>query len=444
MSRLPNRREFLRRTASAGLVLAGAHAVPARAAGAPSPNDKLNLAFVGVGNKGWHNVEQLKDQNVVALCDVDAKFLGAAAEYFPRAARHRDYRKMLDAEQKHIDAVVVSTADHTHAGPTALALSLGKHVYCEKPLTHTVAEARAVARLAAKHKLATQMGTQIHAEQNYRRVVELVRSGAVGTVREVHAWCNKGWEGGRFKVSEQPAPAHLDWDLWLGPAKQRPYCGGVHPKNWRRFWEFGAGTLGDMGCHVMDLAFWALDLRHPTTVAAEGPEVHPDGAPAWVKVRYEFPAKGERPAVTLRWSDGGEHHDLVKGTKDYKGKPLASWGLGVLFVGDKGMLAANYGDRQLLPKEKFDGFPAPLATIPDSVGHWKEWVQACKTGAPTTCNFDYAGALAETVLLGVVAFRTGKELKWDAKALKATNAPAADAFLTKEYRKGWEVAGLVG
>jgi hypothetical protein len=197
-----------------------------------------------------------------------------------------------------------------------------------------------------------------------------------------------------------------------------------------------------MACHVMDLPFWALKLRHPTSVEAKGPAVHPDGAPSWVLADYEFPARGDLPAVKFHWSDGGKHHDLVKNTKDHQGQSLGAWGLGVLFVGEKGLLAADYGQYQLLPKKEFEGFKPPKPSIPDSVGHWKEWVQACKTGKPTTCNFDYAGALTETVLLGVVAYRAGEKLQWDAKKLAVSNTKKADEFLRKEYRKGWEVAGL--
>jgi predicted dehydrogenase len=321
-----------------------------------------------------------------------------------------------------------------------VALDLGKHVYCEKPLAHTVQEARVLAELAAKKKLATQMGTQIHAGGNYRRVVEIVQSGAIGPVREVYNWCNKGWSDGRFVASDQPAPANLDWDLWLGPARERPYSPKIHPADWRRFWEYGSGTFGDMACHVMDLPFWALNLRHPTAVAAEGPERHPDGCPSWCKATYEFPARGELPAVKFHWSDGGVHHELVKNTHDYNDKPLASWGLGVLFVGDRGMLAADYGHYNLLPKSQFDGFQAPAKTIPDSIGHWNEWVQACKTGSSTTCNFDYSGALTETVLLGIVAYRAGTRIEWDAARLKAGGD--AEQYVTKQYRKGFEVVGI--
>ena len=290
-------------------------------------------------------------------------------------------------------------------------------------------------------KVATQMGTQVHAGDNYRRVVEVIQSGAIGPVREVFNWCNKGWSDGRF-VTPKPAPAHLNWDVWLGPAKQREFCDGIHPANWRRFWEYGSGTFGDMACHVMDLPFWALNLRYPTSAACEGPELHPDGAPAWTKCDFDFPARGDLPAVKFHWSDGGAHHDLVKNTKDPSGQSLSAWGLGVLFVGDKGMLAADYGRYVLLPQDKFADFKAPEKSIPASIGHWREWVQACKTGSPTTCNFDYSGALTETVLLGIVAFRAGEKLDWDSAALKARNSSKADAFVTKDYRTGFEVAGL--
>ncbi len=406
-----------------------------------SPNEKLNLAIIGVAGKGGHNLDQLTQENIVALCDVDRGNLGRQAERFPNAAKFEDYRQLFDKMSNKIDAVVVSTADHTHAPPTSIAISLGKHVYCEKPLTHTVQEARVMAELAKKHKVATQMGTQVHAEGNYRRVVEVIQSGAIGPVREVFTWCNKDWSNGRFGET-LPVPTSLNWDVWLGPAKERDYCKGIHPGDWRRFWEYGSGTFGDMAAHIMDLPFWALGLRHPTSVVCEGPEVHPDGTPKWTKCDYEFPARGDQPAVKFHWSDGGAHHDLVKSTKDYSGKSLSEWGIGVLFVGDKGMLAADYGRLVLLPQDKFTDFKAPPKTIADSIGHWREWTQACKTGSPTTCNFDYSGALTETILLGIVAFRSGEKIEWDAAALKAKNSSKAGAYVTKSYRKGFEVVGI--
>jgi predicted dehydrogenase len=454
MTHRPNRRDFLR-TAST-LAAAGAVGVWGQSprAFSRSPNEKLNLAFVGVSNKGGHNIGELASQNVYALCDVDSNFLGQAGDKYKDAKKYDDFRKMLDAEEKNLDGVVVSTPDHTHAPATSRALVMGKPVYCEKPLTHTVHEARVIAELAKKQKVATQMGTQIHAGDNYRRVVELVQSGAVGRVNEVFCWCNKGWSNGRIGP-ERPVPKNLDWDLWLGPAKERPYFearppqmkGGyaiesVHPFFWRRFWEYGSGTFGDMACHVMDLPFWALKLRYPKTVQAQGPEVHPDGAPAYCLCDYEFPREGEEEPLKLHWSDGGRHHGLVAKTNDHDGQPLSKWGLGTLFVGDKGMLVADYGRHQLLPKDKFTGFQPPAQSIPRSEGHWNEWVKAIKTGSPTTCNFDYSGALTEAVLLGVVAFRTGKRLEWDAAKLAATNCSEAERFIRKEYRKGFELAKL--
>lgn len=439
MPRNLTRRRFL--GTSAAVIGAGYFVSHSAAEESKSPSERLNIAAVGVANKGGHNLGELASQNIVALCDVDENYLNQAAEKYKGARLYRDYRKMLEAEAKHCDAVVVSTADHTHTPAASVALDLGKHVYCEKPLSHTVAEARALAKLAAKKNVATQMGTQIHATDNYRRVVELVQGGAIGNVSAVYNWCNKGWSDGRFEATGTPAPKHLDWDLWLGPAKERPYSTNIHPGNWRRFWEYGSGTFGDMACHVMDLPFWALNLRHPTSVACEGPELHPDGAPAWVKCAYEFPGKDGKPLM-FHWSDGGAHEQIVKDIRDHEGQPLSTWGLGILFVGDKGMLAADYGRRQLLPQDKFTDFKAPEPSIPNSIGHWHEWVQACKTGSATTCNFDYSGALTETVLLGIVAFRTGQKITWDAEQLKATNAAKADEFVTKEYRKGFEVVGL--
>jgi predicted dehydrogenase len=437
-----NRRQFLSATAATAVLAGGYWVCPIPGKRQLAPLEKLNLAIVGTGNKGWHNVEQLRAHNIVALCDVDQNFLNKAAQEFPRAKTFRDYRKMIDSAANDFDAVVVSTSDHTHAPATSVALDVGKHVYCEKPLTHTVAEARAIAKLAEKNKLATQMGIQIHAGDNYRRVVEIVQSGSLGTITDVYCWCNKGWSDGRFSQTSPPVPAHLDWDLWLGPATKRPYADNVHPANWRRFWEYGSGTFGDMACHVVDLPFWALGLTQPTYVKCVGPELHPDGAPAWTKATYQFPVKDSNRKLNLYWSDGGQHFDVVKQTNDHSGQPLANWGLGILFVGEKGSLVADYGRYQFLPKEKADSFAIAEQTIESSIGHWDEWVKGCQTGSPTTCSFDYSGNLTETVLLGIVAYRTGKELQWNASQLKATNCPDAEQFVTKEYRAGFEVVGL--
>lgn len=441
MSRRIDRRRFLGSSLQISGGLAAAIYLGDSVRASTSPNEKLNIAAIGVANKGRHNIDQLLEHNIVALCDVDENYLNEAAKVFPQATKYRDYRKLLDKEANQIDAVVVSTADHTHAPATSAALHLGKHAYCEKPLTHTVTEARAISKLASQQKVATQMGIQIHAEDNYRRVVELVRGGAIGEIEAVYNWCNKGWSDGRFNPNSGPAPAYLDWDLWLGPAAERLYSDNLHPANWRRFWDFGSGTFGDMACHVMDLPFWALELKSPARVSCEGPPVHPVGAAAWCRATYEFP-RDNKPALKFYWADGGEHFDFVKQTKDAEGKPLSDWGLGILFVGKDGMLAADYGRRQLLPTDKFMDFKAPEPTIAASVGHWKEWTDACKSGSSTSCNFTYAGLLTETVLLGIVAFRSGSDVEWHADQLVAHNNPAAQKFISKEYRKGFEVVGL--
>jgi len=299
------------------------------------------------------------------------------------------------------------------------ALESGKHVYCEKPLTHSVFEARRVAETATKAKLATQMGTQIHAGNNYRRVVEMIRAGAIGPVKEVHVWVGKAWGGGERPEKTPPVPEHIHWDLWIGPA------------DWRRWWDFGQGTLGDMACHFVDLPFWALKLRHPTRIHATGPEVHPETCPLGLQVEYDFPAREDLPPVKLIWRDGNMTPKEVAGHK----VP----GSGVMFIGEKGEMFANYGSFKLYPEKEYADYQPPEQTIPNSIGHHKEWIVACKTGAPTTCNFDYSGALTEAVLLGNVAFRAGKELHWDAEQLKATNCPAAEEFIRTEYRKGWSL-----
>lgn len=396
-----------------------------------SANDKLNLGVIGVAHRGGENLKHVTSENIVALCDVDSNFLGAAAGQFPRAKTYNDYRRLLD--QKDIDAVVISTPDHTHAVITAAALKSGRHVYCEKPLTHTISEARLVAKMARRYKRVTQMGTQIHAGSNYRRVVELIRSGAIGPVREAHVWVDKVWEPMDRPSETPPIPAALNYDLWLGPVEYRPYSPEYVPYQWRRWWAFGGGTLADFGCHHMDLSHWALNLRYPLTIEAEGPPVHTECAPPWLIVHYEYPARNDQPAVKLTWYHGGKRPSHFT-----EGK-LPKWGDGSLFVGEKGMLLADYNQHVLLPEADFAGFVPPKPFIPDSIGHHQEWIQACKTGGPTTCHFDYAGALTEAVLLGNVAYRVGKKLVWNPKRLRATRCPEAEQYIRHHYRKGWRL-----
>ena len=437
-----DRRQFLGRSAAAAVVLGSPR--PLSSAQSGSALDRLNIASIGVHNRAAANLKGVASENIVALVDIDQEFLDAAGETWPNARRYRDYRVMLEKEAEKIDAVLVSTPDHTHAPAVSMALQMKKHVYCEKPLTHTIYEARKLAELAAENGLVTQMGTQVHAEENYRLVVELVRSGAIGEIREVHVWVNVDYSGRRM-ITGRPRPGHVDWDLWLGPAMARPYCEsfkedgsvvGVHPFNWRWFWDYGTGSLGDFGCHWIDLPHWALDLKHPTRVWADGPAPLLESTSSGVVVTYEYPARGSLPPVTLKWYDGGKKPDLLAGYKDAEGQPLDP-DRGQLFVGSEGMILSNYSEHMLLPAEKFAGFKRPDPFIPRSPGHHQEWIQAIKSGGTANCNFDYSGALTEAVLLGVVAYRSGEAIEWDASSLRITNSAAAQQLVHKEYRKGW-------
>ena len=409
---------------------------------AQTVNSKLNVACIGVGGmQGNFHLSGVSSENVVALCDIDENQLAKAKERFPNAKLFRDYRKMYDETAKDFDAVVISTPDHSHAPAALMGMKLGKHCYCEKPLAHNVKEVRDMMAVAREKGLATQMGTQVHARDNYRRVVELVRARAAGTIREVHVWCGAKWGGRPFSTETPDVPTNIDWDLWLGPAPVRPYHPQYFGGAWRCFWAFGNGSLGDMACHYMDLPFWALRLRRPSTVQAFSEEAPtPEVAPGQLRVEYTFAESTftrdgvtrTRPATTLNWYDGGLKPPILKE------KGLPEWGAGVLFIGEDGMLMADYNQRVLFPQEKFADYKAPEKSIPDSVGHHREWINACRSGERTTCNFGYSGPLAETVLLGAVAFRTGKKLEWDAENMKATNCPEADQYLRRVYRKGWE------
>jgi predicted dehydrogenase len=421
------RRKFLKQTTlgSVSLFLIGCQTSRRKI----SANEKLNLGIIGVANRAGENLSGVSSQNIVALCDVDDNYLRAASQKFPAAKTYHDFRRLL--ERKELDAVVVSTPDHIHAPATMMALRRGLHVYCEKPLTHTISEARLVAETARKHKCVTQMGTQIHAETNYRRVVELVQSGAIGSIEEVHNWVGSLWAGRPLATQQVPIPETFHWDLWLGPAPERPYDPAYIPMHWRGWWDFGGGSMSDMGCHHIDLSFWALGLRYPTSVEAEGPPVNSQTAAPWLIVRYEFPARGALPPVKLTWYNGGKRpHYFAEGK-------LPKWGDGTLFVGKKGMLLADYSKHVLLPEKDFAGFVPPSPSIPDSLGHHKEWIAACKSGGPTTCNFDYSGALTETVLLGNVSYRAGRRLEWDPKRLRARNCLEASQFIQHHYRQGW-------
>ncbi|MHC4582341.1 MAG: Gfo/Idh/MocA family protein, partial [Planctomycetota bacterium] len=433
MHRQLNRRDFLRNAARAGsglVILSNSRLVRGTEA-----NEKLNIAGIGVGGRGAADVNGVASENIVALCDIDHTHAAQTFERFPGARRYKDFRRMLDEMHDKIDAVVIGTPDHTHAPAGMMAMKLGKHCYCEKPLTHSVYEARSMANIAHEKELVTQMGTQIHALGNYRRVVELVQTGAIGPVREVHVWLGANFAGppkptNMFQPdapTDLPAvPETLDWDLWLGPAPYRPYHPEYAPFKWRYWWNFANGQLGDFFCHFCDLAFWALKLRHPISVQAEGP-VHRESAARWTIARQEYPARGDLPAVTLTWYNGGGYPAFAQE------KNIPQWGNAVLFIGSEGMLISDYSKHQLLPEERYAEFKPPDPFIPDSIGHHREWIEACKTGGPTTCNFDYSGALSEAALLCNVALRTGRKLTWDARNLKAIGCPEADAFIRRRY-----------
>jgi predicted dehydrogenase len=436
MRKTTSRREFVKATGALGLgVWLG---TSSRRADGRSPNDKLNIAAIGVGGKGRTDIRECAGENIVALCDPDEARAAESFEKYPMAKRYHDYRKMLE-ERKDLDAVIVSTPDHSHAPASVMAMRMGLHVYCQKPLTHSIHEARVMRKTAQECKVATQMGNQGHANDGTRQIVELVRAGAIGKVRDVHVWTDrpgKYWRQPLDRPAERPpVPKHLKWDLWLGPAPERPYHPVYCPHDWRAWWDFGTGAMGDMGCHVMDASFWALDLDHPTSVEAEVPSLHPETAPTWEIITYQFPARGDLPPVTLKWYDAGKQPPQELGD----GKPLAE--TGSLLIGDEGTLYIPdpYGTTfKLLPEEKFADYKGPDPTLPRAHDNpYKEWIAACKGGQPSLSNFDYAALLTETILLGNVAVRIGKRIEWDAQNMRCSNAPEADGFIRREYRPGW-------
>jgi predicted dehydrogenase len=433
MSRHLSRRRFLHESTALAAAVAVAGPLAAQEKKV-SANAKVNLGVIGVGGQGSYNLHNVAHENIVALCDVDSERgeVVAARKTHSRAKFYQDFRRVLD--HKDIDAVVIATPDHWHAIPAVWAMRAGKHVYCEKPLAHSVHEVRIMMDTAAKHRTVTQMGTQIHAGDNYRRVVEIVQAGVLGPVQRVHVWCAK--QPDRRKLAKTPVPvrAGLDYDLWLGPAPARPYDPAFLPFHWRWWWDFGGGILADMACHYMDLAHWALELRTPSTVAATGKKIGSGDhdVPDLLQADYVYPARGTLPAVHLTWYSGVQGPSL-----DATG-PYHGFGNGVLFEGDKGKLVADYDRYRLLPEEQFKGFTPPKRTIPASIGHHREWLAAVKNGGPTTCNFAYSGALAETVLLGNVAFRSGRKFTWDDTAGRADVAEA-NRWLQRDYRGSWKL-----
>lgn len=435
MNRRTNRRRFLKSAAWAGVGIWTAAA--ARPGQCRSPNERLNIGVIGVSGRGRANMNGVQSENFVALCDVDGRNLAAAARAYPQAKTFIDWRKMID--QKSIDALVVSTTDHTHAAISIRAMRAGKHVYCEKPVAISVEEARRVRETYKECNVATQHGTQVHASENFHRTAKMIEEGVIGPVREVHVWCTRTGGSGKRPEGDYPVLESLDWDLWLGPAPTRPYNPAYLPGcgRWNKYWDFGAGTLGDMGSHLIDFPYTALRLTHPCTIEAEGTPRNDETYPAWLKARWEHPAEGGRPAVEVFWYDG------IQRPKAPKEVNVDDWH-GILYVGDEKMLWVNYGGYALLPVVDPNKFKPPQPNVPPvtaTEGHHDEWIHACKTGAPTSCNFDYVGLLIEHNMLGILAFRLGRKIAWDAEGMKAVGCPEAQRYISRTYRKGWELEG---
>jgi predicted dehydrogenase len=428
-----------------------------------SSNEKLRVACIGLGGKGRTDVTSVANAGaeIVALCDVDDERARDIYKKFPTVRKFHDYREMFDRMHKEFDAVTVTTPDHMHAGPTMMAMRLGKHVYTQKPLTHTVAEARLLNDTARQHKIVSQMGNQGTANDRLREAIEIIQSGALGPVREGHVWTNRPiWPQGADALMQNKSvrsvlhgelkrpevPATLQWDLWLGCAPARIYDPIYVPFSWRGWWDFGTGALGDMACHLMNVPYHAMKLGYPTSVEAQtAPDLNEETYPTWSVVTYEFPARGELPPVKLMWYDGGENRPewidrkLSELTKSTDLPPS-----GYVCVGENGSITTSSetaGDYRLVPHDKFAEFKPPAPTLPRVPNHYVEWVRACTENKPDMpmSKFATAGPLTETVLLGCVAMRIGKKLEWDAPAMKVTNVPEANKHLNKEYRKGWEL-----
>lgn len=398
-----------------------------------SANDKLNIGVIGVGNRGASNIAEIKSENIVALCDVDRQYLETMAARYPHAKTYADFRELIDEPQ--LDAVLVSTPDHTHFHAAMLALRRGLHVYCEKPLAHSVWEVRELSKAAAESGVITQTGSQHHASDGYRRAVEIVRSGVLGPISEVHAWTTRPiWPQGVDRpTSSVAAPSHLDWNLWLGPAPARPYDATYHPRSWRGWFDFGCGALGDMGPHLLDPVIWSLDLATPTHIAAEVSGLHIETFPTASTVRFKFAARGDRPAVELVWYDGDRQPpESVTGIKRLPKN-------GVMFVGSLARLfAPDYGGRPtVLPNRKGDEIELPQSSPPRTLSHHQEWIEACKGSGKTSCDFSYGARLTEICLLGNLAVRTGKAFGWDGDRPRGQNAAAIAPLLRREYREGY-------
>jgi predicted dehydrogenase len=450
-----NRRDFLKTSTLAATAIS---VVPRHVLGGPGqkpPSDKLNIAGIGVGGMGSSNLKASAEENIVGLCDVDAHYAGKVFATYPGATVYKDFREMLE-RQKEIEAVIIATPDHTHAPIAMAAMRAGKHVYVQKPLTHSVAEARQLTEAARQYNVISQMGSQGHSGDGTRLVCEWISSGAIGAVRQVHVWTNRpvwpqGVEVERPK-DNPPVPEGLDWDLWLGPAPVRPYNPVYLPGTWRAWCDFGTGALGDMGCHLLDAPFWALNLKYPSSVEGsislywhaewKQTESRNENYPRSSIVRYKFPARGEQPPVDVTWWDGGLIPPRPDGVEP--DETLGDSDGGSVFLGDKGVLICGcYGrNPRVFPEEKMRELtkaPQKIERVPGGLeGHEKNWVRACKDGKPASTPFDYAGPLSEMVLMGNLAVRfPNRQLLWDGEKMEVTNDKDANACVRRQYREGW-------
>jgi len=453
---MTSRRDFTKiiSVGSFGTLLLGAASCGVKEKKEPGPvvwpSDKVNLAFVGVAGKGGNNIKRIGEQNIVALCDVDwGERTKEVFEANPKAGKYKDFREMLD-KQKDIDAVVVSTPDHNHGVIAMAAIKMGKHVYCEKPLAHSVFETREITKAAKEQGVQTQMGNQGHSSKEIREVYEHIKAGTIGKVTEVHAWCDRPAGGGSVSfphgearpTGNYKAPKTLDWDLWLGPAKERPFHPAYQPMKWRGYIDFGCGALGDFGCHTLDPAFWALDLGSPESVIASTSNLLPDFeydtyATASI-ITYKFPERGNQPAVKLMWYDGG-----ILPLHDDRLRNIQYGSNGAIIIGDKGIIvhgSHGAGGYKIFPFDEKMEIQTPPELIERSQGHHADWLEAIKTGKPASSNFNYGGPLTETVLLGTAAslFRN-QELKWDGNNMKVTNLEEANSVIKPEFRAGWSL-----
>jgi predicted dehydrogenase len=430
--------------------------VPRQVLGGPqAPSNKLNIAGIGVGGMGAQNLKNCAAENIVALCDVDAGYAAKTFQTYPNARVYTDYRVMLE-KQKDIEAVIVATPDHWHAIIALAAIRAGKHVYVQKPMTHSLQEARVLTEAARAHKVATQMGNQGHSGDGTRLICEWIQSGTIGAVREIHAWTNRPvWPQGvevERPVETPPVPEGLNWDMWVGPAPYRPYHPAYVPGTWRAWWDFGTGSLGDLGCHILDAPFWALNLKYPSSVEGcistywqglwKKTDPRNENYPRSTIVRYRFPIRGDLPPVKLTWWDGGMRPPRPEGLEP--DEELGDSDGGVIFLGEKGVLICGcYGLRpRVFPAEKMRELPQKpqtLAPVPGGLdGHEKDWVRSCKGGAPASSNFDYSGPLTEMVLMGNLAVRfPNRQLLWDGLSLQVTNDKDANAYVRRKYREGW-------